>query len=282
MTETRMNSSKKRRLVKEEKELEDELFGGLVYSSDESENHDEPSKKKQRLSLEPPLQKQDKTAAVWHDEDDANMKIDLLSSSHFASLRKDYNENHINGLELEKRLQEKYTQIYSKPKWLQKIEQKGVYFLFVFTPNLFVFEAEKGSDDEDDEILKQTVVLTDEKPTKFRIQKLYTMPQDLQHDSIVFNIDFHPNGTLFCTCGADNSLKIFQITQLNTFRLIKSLSFKRFHIRNARFSMTGDEIIVVASFADFHFFSTKKKTTQKPNSHRTSVFLNLQLVKRFD
>ncbi|KAI8364320.1 WD40-repeat-containing domain protein [Choanephora cucurbitarum] len=196
---------------------------------------------------------EDDTAA-WEDEDDKNLKISLVAANITKKLRRDADEDIVDGVEYTRRLRKQFNKIYPRPDWarlpseIQAEERKR-----------------KASDSDDEEVLdedqldeetrldllKSTMGILDKRvkrgsipPKRIDILRLKNANRAVPKSrKLITCIAFHPNAQVMLTAGLDRTLRLFQIDgKINP--KIQSVVFKDMPIYHAEFHPSGNQIVI--------------------------------------
>ncbi|KAI9255595.1 WD40-repeat-containing domain protein [Phascolomyces articulosus] len=207
---------------------------------DEGEDESEPEEDKNYGYKQKP---------AWEDEDDARLMVSLLSADRLKKLRKEEDEDIVNGLEYEKRLRTQHAKIYPRPDWAT-------------LPSELKRKRDDGSDNEqyedddqlDDEerldLLKSTYGILQLRrenrtlPSNFLDIKRYKNANQMSpSESSISTVEFHPNAQVMMAASMDKTVRLFQVDgRVNP--KIQSVRFQDLRPTCAAFHPSGDQIIV--------------------------------------
>ncbi|KAI9494000.1 WD40-repeat-containing domain protein [Zychaea mexicana] len=188
---------------------------------------------------------------AWEDEDDARLMVSLMAADRLRKLRKDENEDVVNGLEYEKRLRTQHAKMHPRPEWA------------TLPSDLKRKRGGDGSDDEhyeddenqlDDEdrldLLKSTYGVLQLRrenrvlPSNFLDIKRYKNANQMSpSEATISTVEFHPNAQVMMTASMDKTLRLFQVDgRVNP--KIQSVRFQDLRLTCAAFHPSGDQIIL--------------------------------------
>ena len=212
--------------------------GGLSFVLDdegegeEMEEEGEKKKKKKKKKKEGEGERR----PAWIDEEEENLTVSIAGVSRRRKLRKDAEENDVDGNQFSQRLREKYKQLSSRTAWANLSsrtkagEDDGI---------------DGGDGDGDagerarDALLRKTGSLLAARPSKLPPQIVEATRvkdgNEAEPSSCVLqDVDFHPTSMLMLTAGFDKMLRLFDIDGAHNPK-VRSAFFGDMPIRRAKF-----------------------------------------------
>ncbi|KAI7860113.1 WD40-repeat-containing domain protein [Circinella umbellata] len=228
--------------MKDSAKEKNEQFEGadeIDYEDEDDDDESEPEEEKNYGYKQKP---------AWEDEDDARLMVSLMSADRLRKLRKDEEEDVVNGLEYEKRLRTQHAKMYPRAEWTT-------------LPSELKRKRDDGSDNEqhdddqlDDEerldLLKSTYGILQLRkenrvlPSNFLdIERFKNANQMSPSEASITTVEFHPDAQVMMSASMDKTVRLFQIDgRVNP--KIQSVRFQDLRPTCAAFHPKGDQIIV--------------------------------------
>eukprot|EP00039_Didymoeca_costata_P013263 m.198855 g.198855 ORF g.198855 m.198855 type:complete len:472 (+) comp15721_c0_seq2:160-1575(+) len=184
--------------------------------------------------------------AVWNDDDDTELRVDVSSTARLRKLRKNETESDLTGEDYSKRLRTQFEKIHGRPAWADK---------------------ERNDDDTEPGILalsRNLIAKSIKKlPTK-RLEVLRVRDANVMGPSqaTVNSVQFHPTAPALFTVGMDKKLRIFQIDEEKN-PMLQSVHFDDLPIISAGFMNQGNEIILSGRRKYFYSYDLQEGKVRK-------------------
>ncbi|KAF9924478.1 U3 small nucleolar RNA-associated protein 18 [Mortierella alpina] len=210
---------------------------------------------------------------AWVDEDDKTLAISLKSVNRLKKLRKEENEDVVNGVDYEQRLRRQFEKVHPVPSWAQPAGSKKRRRTTALGAGSDSEYSDEEAEHEDNtisllmnskgylELSTKLRILSSESLSVTRVKNANQMAYS---KAVVQSVEFHPNSQMLLTAGFDRTLRLFQVDgKLN--QLVQSVFYKDMPIYKAAFSATGKEVI--ASGRRKYFYSYDIEAGKVDKSH---------------
>lgn len=191
----------------------------------------------------------EKRVAVWHDEDDEQIEVDIGERSILRKLRTaDDETTKISGVEYADRLRSQFERLHAKPAWAETTTAQSIST-----------DGTMG-EDEDLKLFRSTGGLLSTNRTgilsadHLDISRVRDANWQEYNQSVVTSLDWHHCGQVLLTAGLDKTLRVFQIDGEENPKL-QSIHFKDMPIQQAQFSPSGQEIVLTGHRRFFYTFN---------------------------
>eukprot|EP00928_Gymnodinium_smaydae_P017469 TRINITY_DN16683_c0_g1_i1.p1 TRINITY_DN16683_c0_g1~~TRINITY_DN16683_c0_g1_i1.p1 ORF type:complete len:560 (-),score=121.56 TRINITY_DN16683_c0_g1_i1:69-1748(-) len=212
------------------------------------------AKKRRKLRAAASSKEPAETAApapAWVDPDDATLTVDLKAVNRRRKLRRDYDEDEIQGDEYERRLREHFLKLHGGSQWAQRAaaDRDG---------GATASAAWASSDDEGPgggEAVPSSSRGVLEKDTSGRLPPREVDVERLREVRLtpsegngkgpctIQALQFHPNSELMLVAGMDKTLRLFAVDGDENPK-VSSHFFKDYPIMGAKFLPSGDQILM--------------------------------------
>ncbi|KAF9431519.1 U3 small nucleolar RNA-associated protein 18 [Entomortierella beljakovae] len=247
----------------EDEEVDDEGDGDDEEEEDDEEEDEEESRSNSELAR---LKLMYGGKPAWTDKDDQALTVSLKSANRLKKLRKEEQEDVVNGVDYEQRLRKQFEKVYPVPSWAMpnKKRRRGV---------LGGDSDSEYSDEEQEQ--EDNSILMSSKGFLEKSARLKTLPsesisvtrvknanQNGYSKSVIQSVEFHPNSQMLLTAGFDRTLRLFQIDgKLN--QMMQSVFYKDMPIYKASFSTTGGSIVASGRRKYFYTFDIEAGKVDK-------------------
>jgi len=190
----------------------------------------------------------DKTKrAVWCDDDDDNVRIDLSGKDRLRKLRKSEDETAVTGPQFAERVRERATVMSNAVTWATRKKSR--------------------KEEEGQALLRSGAPLTGKRSSMLpaaalEVERLKDANFQDVSDSVVQSVRFHPNSQLLLTASLDKRLKIFQIDGKNNSK-VQGVHFEDLPIQYAEFSADGSEVLVSGRRKFFYVYNLAGASVSK-------------------
>ncbi|KAF9107551.1 U3 small nucleolar RNA-associated protein 18 [Mortierella sp. AM989] len=208
---------------------------------------------------------------AWVDADDKALAISLKSVNRLKKLRKEEDEDVVNGVDYEQRLRRQFEKVYPVPSWAAPDRKR----------RRRTATGGGGGNDSDSEYSDEEAEQEDnslltsskgflEKPGRLRtlpsesisVTRVKNANQNGYSKSVVQSVEFHPNSQMLLTAGFDRTLRLFQIDgKLN--QMMQSVFFKDMPVYKASFNPTGNGIVASGRRKYFYTFDIEAGKVDK-------------------
>ena len=153
--------------------------------------------------------------AVWHDADDEQLEVDLMSQNRLRKLRTSEDEQILDGTVYQQRLRSQFERLFPRPRWAEDKTSDAADSLFSQTNSL---------------VTKHSSILM---PGTLDISRQRDANSSEHSESIITALQWHPNAQVLFTAGFDKTLRLFHIDGRQNTKL-QSVHFKDTPIYNAQ------------------------------------------------
>lgn len=237
--------------------LEELVFGGQVSfepvrdrkdSTTEEETDDEVPSKYDTTGLQ-------SESAVWVDEDDEIVSVDISAEPRLKKLRHSEEEKSVGGLTFQSRLRTQFEKLSGQPDWAKPQASKKKKKRFDNYSN-------SSSDEEDDDhLLRRAGQVVDTSrqqnlPQGFLdIKRMKDPNQTCRPNAVIQSLEFHPSAHVMLTAGYHKTVDLFQIDGHSNPKL-HGIHIEHFPITMAHFMKDGTEIVMTGHHKKaFHVFN---------------------------
>lgn len=258
---------------KEEKNLEELVFGGQPFSGTNEKDLESYELSDSDSDEKDEKAEQQRKDAVWCDEDDDVIRVDLVSNKGLRKLRKTQEETIVSGRIYTERLRTQFLKLSQQPLWsldlLQNSKSKG-----------------DSSEDEEggEELLQRTSRLLASSVQRLPkgvidIKNMKDANHSKRAQAVMQAVEFHPSASAVLTAGLHKTLSLFQIDGENN-SLLQSIFLQRFPILTAHFTASGEEVIMAAEkhwFYVFDLLAGKVTMINEIKGHSKEIFSKFQV-----
>ncbi|CAN8256382.1 unnamed protein product [Cochlearia groenlandica] len=201
-----------------------------------------------------------KGEAVWEDEEEKLINIDIATVNRLRKLRKEENEGLISGYEYNARLRAHHAKLNPGTDWARLGSQ--------------VIEGDSSDDDDDESVVVDDDILRTNEDLVLKSGGNKLCSGVLEYSKLVNanvadpsngpinSVHFHQNAQLLLTAGLDRRLRFFQIDGKRNTK-IQSIFLEDCPIRKAAFLPNGSQVIVSGRRKFFYSFDLENATFDK-------------------
>jgi len=169
------------------------------------------------------------------DPDDAELEVNLTARNRTLKLRRTDKEEEVDGREYERRLREQFVKLHGHSKWHEEKPDD---------------EKDSASEGEEEIPTSAKVVAVSKdgalRPKELDINRRKEVeiePGSKKGPAVIQAVHFHPTSDLLLTAGYDKKLRLYTVDGEENAK-VSSHFFKRFPIKEASFTPSGDEILI--------------------------------------
>ncbi|XP_064404926.1 U3 small nucleolar RNA-associated protein 18 homolog isoform X2 [Halichondria panicea] len=189
---------------------------------------------------------------AWHDEDDDNINVDVVSNKRLRKLRRSESEKTLSGVVYNQRLRSQFEKLLGQPDWAavdsgQKRKRRR-----------HADSSDSESDEEDQQLLQKTGNLLSSSVERLpkdiiAVSRLKDANHTKRAQSVVRAVEFHPTADVLLTAGFHKTLDLFQVDgQVNP--TLQSVHLERFPITTAHFTKDGREVVIAGQRKSFFVY----------------------------
>ncbi|KAI7886460.1 WD40 repeat-like protein [Lichtheimia hyalospora FSU 10163] len=183
---------------------------------------------------------------AWEDDDDRRLLVSLQSNTRLRKLRKDVDEDVVDGIEYERRLRAFHNKMYARPAWAKLPSEKREGE----EDEEEAFDEDNLADEDRVDLLKSTYGILELQnrrnlldPEQLAVKRQKNANIQAQSKKRINTLAFHPNAQVMMAGGEDKTLRLFQIDgRVNP--KIQSVFFKDLKVTCAAFNPSGDQVII--------------------------------------
>ncbi|KAF9400149.1 U3 snoRNP protein [Mortierella sp. AD011] len=203
---------------------------------------------------------------AWFDADDKALTISLKSVNRLKKLRKEEDEDVVNGVDYEQRLRKQFEKVYPVPSWAMPDRKRRRGAMGGDSDSEYSDEEVEQEDNSlltsSKGFLEKSARLKTLSPESISVTRVKNANQNGYSKSVIQSVEFHPNSQMLLTAGFDRTLRLFQIDgKLN--QMMQSVFYKDMPIYKASFNAEGNAVVASGRRKYFYTFDIEAGKVDK-------------------